>query len=131
MAKRYYWLRLKSDLFSSKRIKKLRKLGDCYFVIYLKLQLKSLDTNGVLTYTGLEDTFAAELALDIDEQPKKVQKTIDFLSENELLLTDDGISYLLPYVQENTGSETASAQRVRSYRQRGKALQCNTDATLM
>ena len=46
--KRYYWLRFKDDFFDSKRIKKLRKMagGDTYVIIYLKMQLKALRTDG-------------------------------------------------------------------------------------
>ena len=42
--KRYFWLKLFEDFFSSKRIKKLRSLagGDTYTIIYLKMQLKAL-----------------------------------------------------------------------------------------
>ena len=38
MAKRYYWLKLQQDFFSSKRIKKMRRLpgGDTLSIIYLK-----------------------------------------------------------------------------------------------
>ena len=41
---RYYWLKLKDDFFTSKRIKKLRNLagGDTLTIIYLKMQLKSI-----------------------------------------------------------------------------------------
>ena len=52
---RYYWLKLQEDFFDSKRIKKLRRIagGDTYTIIYLKMQLKALKTNGVLEYTGI------------------------------------------------------------------------------
>ena len=48
--KKYYWLKLMNDFFTQPRIKKLRKIagGDTYTIIYLKLQLLSLKTNGVL-----------------------------------------------------------------------------------
>ena len=61
-AKRYYWLRLYDDFFGSKRIKKLRKMagGDTYTIIYLKMQLVAMKTDGVLSWTGLEDSFAEE-----------------------------------------------------------------------
>ena len=66
--KRYYWLKLKDDFFTSKRIKKLRNQagGDTYTIIYLKMQLLAMKTDGVLTWTGLEENFAEELALDLD-----------------------------------------------------------------
>ena len=64
MENRFYWLRLKDDFFSSKRIKKLRtmKRGDTFLIIYLKIQLLAVRTQGVLEYTGLEASFAEELA---------------------------------------------------------------------
>ena len=50
MAKRYFWLKLKEDFFRQKEIKKLRKIagGDTFTIIYLKLQLLSLQDNGKL-----------------------------------------------------------------------------------
>ena len=128
--KRYYWLKLKDDFFSSKRVKKLRRLagGDTYLIIYLKMQLKALKTDGMLTWTGLEENFADELALDLDEEPDDVKVTLQFLLSCGLIETSDDVNFLLPYVSENTGSENASAQRVRDFRAR-KALQSNTDET--
>lgn len=128
--KRYYWLKLKDDFFSSKRIKKLRKLagGDTYTIIYLKMQLLSLKSDGVLQWTGLEDDFATELALDLDESPENVAVTLQYLLSCGLAETQDDATIFFPWVALNTGSETASTQRVREYRAR-QALQCNTDVT--
>lgn len=130
--KRYYWLKLMDDFFASKRIKKLRKLagGDTYTIIYLKMQLLSLNRGGYLEYTGLEDEFYKEVALDIDEDEANVQVTIQYLLSCGLLQTTDNIEYLLPFVQDNLGSETASTQRSRKSRKNAqKALQCNNCAT--
>ena len=131
--KRYYWLKFKDDFFDSKRIKKLRKMagGDTYVIIYLKMQLKALRTDGVLEYTGVEPDFVEELALDLDEAPDDVRMTLAFLMTYGLCECSDNIHYFLPYVVENTGSETAGTQRVRDYRERQKALQCNADVTQM
>lgn len=128
--KRYYWLKLQDDFFTSKRIKKLRKIagGDTYTIIYLKMQLLAMKNNGMLEYTGLESTFAEELALDLDEEPENVSVTINFLLSCGLLETNDNVEYFVPYAVANTGSETSSAKRVREFRER-KALQCNTDVT--
>ena len=128
--KRYYWLKLQDDFFKSKRIKKLRKIagGDTYTIIYLKMQLLAMKSNGVLEYTGLEQTFAEELALDLDEEPENVSVTINFLLSCGLLETNDNVEYFVPYAVANTGSETSSTKRVREFRAR-KALQCNTDVT--
>ena len=129
--KRYYWLKFKEDFFDSKSIKKLRKMagGDTYVIIYLKMQLKALKTDGMLEFTGVEQDFADELALDIDESPDDVRVVLTFLLTYGMCECSDNVHYFLPYVIENTGSETASTQRVREYRERQKALHCNADET--
>ena len=129
--KRYYWLKLKDDFFQSKRIKKLRNMagGDTYTIIYLKMQLLSLRTDGVLRWSGLEDNFADELALDLDEKPEDVEVTLMYLLNVGLAETTDNVTFFLPWVLENTGSETAATQRSRDYRARQRMLQCNTNAT--
>lgn len=128
--KRYYWLKLKDDFFKSKRIKKLRKIagGDTYTIIYLKMQLFAMKNNGMLEYTGLESTFAEELALDLDEEPENVSVTINFLLSCGLLETNDNVEYFVPYAVENTGCEGAAAKRMREMRAR-KASQCYADVT--
>ena len=69
MAKKYYWLKLKADFFTSRAMKKIRKIagGDTYTIIYLKLQLLSLKDEGLLYYEGVEPTFYEEMALALDE----------------------------------------------------------------
>ena len=131
--KRYYWLKLMDDFFDSKRIKKLRKMagGDTYTIIYLKMQLLSLKKGGYLEYSGLEDEFYKEIALDIDEDEINVQVTIQYLLSCGLIQTADNIEYLMPFVQDNLGSETASTRRSRKSRENAqKALQCNSGATV-
>ena len=130
--KRYYWLKLQDGFFTSKRIKKLRKLagGDTYTIIYLKMQLLAMKTDGILRWTGLEDSFADELALDLDEDPDNVAVTMRYLLSCGLAETDDNTAFFLPYAVENTGSECSSAKRVREYRDR-QALQSNVGVTPM
>jgi predicted phage replisome organizer len=129
--KRYFWLKLYDDFFGSKRIKKLRKMagGDTYTIIYLKLQLIAMKTNGVIKWTGLEDTFADELALDIDEAPENVQVTLAYLLGCGLAETSDNISFFFPYSVSNVGTEGSSAKRVREHREKQKLLQCNASVT--
>ena len=84
--KRYFWLKLFDDFFTSKRIKKLRNLagGDTYTIIYLKMQLKALKDEGYLYFDGVMDDFAEELALDIDEKAeydKRVNELKRLISE--------------------------------------------------
>lgn len=93
-------------------------MGAIYLVIYLKMQLCSLQTDGYIEYTGIEDDFATELALELYEKPAYVQKTIDFLIEHEPMIQVDEHTYFLPWVRENTGSETAATQRWRDWKKR-------------
>lgn len=134
--KRYYWFRFKEDFFQDKRIKRLRQIagGDTYTIIFLKLQLKALKTDGYLFFDNVLDDFSEELALDIDESPDNVRFTIEYLLRVGLLeVSPDGKQYYLTELKNLIGSETASAQRVREYRLRQKeekqALQCNTNVT--
>lgn len=131
MENRFYWLRLKDDFFSSKRVKKLRtmKKGDTYLIIYLKIQLLAVRTHGVLEYTGLEASFAEELALDIDENAKDVQTVLDYLERTELITTEDGgRTWVLPFVVDNTGTEGSSAARMRAKRREQSANNVQTEA---
>ena len=122
--KRYYWLKLQDDFFEDKKIKKLRRLagGDTYTIIYLKMQLLAMKRGGVLEYTGLESTFAEELALDLDEEPDNVSVTVGYLLNCGLLETSDDREFFVPSAVANTGSEGSSAKRMREYRER-KALE--------
>ena len=134
MNKRYYWLKLKNDFFKDKRIKKLRKIagGDTYTIIYLKMQLLSLQDEGVLYYDGVEDTFEEEIALQIDEDVEDVKITIGFLLRHGLLKQDENNEYQLPETIDSIGSETAStirSRKSRALKKDIKMLQCNNGAT--
>ena len=127
---RYFWLKLHDDFFASKRIKKLRKLagGDTYLIIYLKMQLKALKTDGVLTFTGLESDIADEIALDIDEEADNVRVTLSYLLSCGLAETSENCGVFLPYTIENTGSEGSSAKRMRDMRAKQTSL-CDAPVT--
>lgn len=134
MAKKYYWLKLKADWFSDKRIKKLRSIagGDTHTIIYLKMMLLSLKDEGKLYFEGVEDNFASEIALALDEDAENVKLTLAFLQRHGLIEICDDDEYQLTEVPTIIGSETASAMRVREHRERKKAdrlLQCNTPET--
>lgn len=141
MAKKYYWIRLKTDFFKSLAMKKLRRIagGDTYTIIYLKLQLLSADTEGVLYFEGVENTFAEEIASLLDEDEDNVRVTLQFLQSVGLLEQKEEDEYLLTEVPFLIGGESESAERVRKHRQRQalleaqekeKALQCNDHVTV-
>ena len=50
-----------------------------------------------------------------------------YLEKNNLIETISNEEYFLPEVLAVTGSETASAIRVREHREKKKALQCNNN----
>ena len=134
--RRYYWLKLKEDFFTDKRIKRLRRIsgGDTYTIIYLKLLLLSLKNSGKLYYDGVETDFIKELALTIDETEDDVMVTVNYLVAQNLMETIvENDEYFLTEIPNLIGSETASTRRSRksrAYRENQKVLQCNTNATL-
>lgn len=128
--KRLYWLKLKEGFFTDKIMKKLRRMagGDTYTIIYLKLLLLGLRNGGKLFFDHVEDSFADELALEIDEDSENVrfcilylQKTglVEEVAENELFLTE---------TPELTYSESQSAARMRKMRA-AKASHCDAPVT--
>ena len=69
-----------------------------------------------------------ELALDLDEDPDNVRMTLAYLMTYGLCECSDNIHYFLPFVVENTGSETAGTQRWRDWKNT-KVLESNTTPT--
>jgi predicted phage replisome organizer len=65
--KKYYWLKLKDNFFLQKEIKKLRRIagGDTYTIIYLKIQLLSVNKEGLIRYDGIERDLIEQLLLII------------------------------------------------------------------
>lgn len=129
--KRYYWIQLAQDFFKSKEMKLLRKIagGDTHTIIYLKMMLISLEDGGHIYYDGLADNLAEEIALVIDENVEDIKITLIFLESKGLLTRSSDRDYFLEQVPEMVGSETASARRVRKFRENQLALQCNNDVT--
>ena len=129
--KRYYWIKLKEEFFTDKRIKRLRRIsgGDTYTIIYLKLLLLSLKDEGKLYYDGVESDFIKELALTIDETDDDVMVTVNYLINQGLLeVVTENDEYYLTEIPSLIGSETASTRRSRKSREL-KMLQYNTNAT--
>ena len=125
MAKKYFWLKLKTDFFKSLQMKKLRKIagGDTYTIIYLKMQLLSIKDNGVLYYQGIEESLADELALELDEEVDNVQATIIFLEKCGLMEQTGENEYQLTEVPFLVGSETSKAELMRIKRAKEKQKQ--------
>ena len=120
MGKVYYWIKLKMEFFRDKRIKKLRRNagGDTYTIIYLKMMLLSLPDEGVLYYDGIEDDFAEELALELEEETVDVRMTIAYLLGKGLMEKRSEYEYYLYQVPEMLGKESDAASRMRKKREK-------------
>lgn len=130
MAKRFYWLKLPDNWFQQKAIKKLRRIagGDTYTIIYLKMLLAAIKQDGKLFFEGVEENFYEELALEIDEEPDNVKIALSYLFSQHLVELVETDEYSLPEAKKLTGSESASAERMRRLRDR-RASQCDIDVT--
>jgi predicted phage replisome organizer len=134
--KKYYWLKLKEDFFEEKQIKYLRKLpdGDKLVIAYLKMQLKSLKTEGFIKYDSVLPSNIEELSMILDEDINIITLLIKALQQvNAIEILDDGSFYMIA-MQDLIGKEGQSAERVRRFRQNQKQkelkmLQCNTHVT--
>ena len=120
--KKYYYLKLTTSFFKDKAIKKLRKLpgGDTYALITLEIFLEALENDSRLYYDGIEDTFAKELALTINESPEAVQVAIDFLLSCGWLIEESQDVYYAPKGAEMSGSITERALRYRKQQEKNK-----------
>ncbi|MGN0805373.1 MAG: phage replisome organizer N-terminal domain-containing protein [Candidatus Coproplasma sp.] len=134
-SKRYYWLKLKDDFFDEKYIKALRRLpqGDSLVIVYLKMQLKSLKTEGIIKYEGILPDCIEELAMVLDEDENIVKLAVEALIRFGAVERWENDTLYMSALQNLIGSETQGAERVRRHRalkaQERKALQCNGNVT--
>ena len=94
------------------------------------MQLIAMTHDGILQWSGLDDNFADELALELDEEPANVEVTINYLLSCGLAETSDDVTFFFPYAVKNVGSEGSSAKRMRESRARAKLRepsQCSND----
>ena len=134
MMKKFIWLKLGNDFFTAPKIKKMRKMavGDTCVVIYLKMMLLSIRTEGLIEYQGIESKLSEELALVLDEDESNVNITLLYLEKMGLIEMLSESSYLLPSVLALIGSESDSAERMRKLRSKNKELPslCDGHVTL-
>lgn len=134
MAARKYWLQLPQTYFSRLQQRKMRKQadGEIMQIIYLKMLLACIGNSGLILYQGVYDSLAEEIAEEIDEDTEIVQKTIDYIVNNNMarkIEDEEGDGYFFPESDELTGSESESAERMRRMRKKARASQCDGDVT--
>lgn len=133
-AKRFYWLKLHADFFDEKYIKALRRLpqGDSLTIVYLKMQLKSLKTEGLIRYEGILPDSMAELAMALDEDEHITKLAVEALIRFGVVERWSDETLYLSAMQSLIGSESESAERVRRHRALKKdaeTLHCNACVT--
>ena len=128
--KRYYWLKLEENYFDLKVQKALRKLpsGSDMLICYLKMQLKYLNTGGIIEFQGICEDLAQELALDLDEEEDLIKMTLTILEKWKVIEPCDSGIYITE-MQERIGSKSDVALRVAKHREKQKMLHCNNDVT--
>ena len=116
--KRYWWLKLPEDFFRSKEILYLKRKQNGYRLvyIYLSMMLTSLKSGGAISFDGMGETPEEEIAIILDEDVSLVTIVVDFLKKHGLLIERTQTEYYLPFVEDHTGTEGASAQRMRDMR---------------
>lgn len=122
MNKKYYWLKLNIDFFDREEIKLIEGMpnGKDYIIFYMKLLLKSTNTNGRLMFKDIipytDEMLATITNTNIDVIRSAVKMFIQLGLMDKL---DDGALFMLE-TQNMIGSETEYAKKKREYREKMK-----------
>lgn len=129
MSNKKWWIKLQTDFFESKLLRTLQKrFGSDGQIIYIKMLLKSLANEYRLIYCGYENTFAEEIAVDIDADPDLTTEIVSFLLKHGDIEEEiNGSVYHLRIAEDLSGSDVigGSAERMRRYRERKKEAEQN------
>jgi len=126
--KKNNWLKLKVDFFSTPQVKKLRKIagGDKYLIIYQKLMLLTVNSEGHYEFQNLEPSLEEELALILDEDVDNLRMLLSFLKSTNLMQSIDLNNIFFMEVPKLIGKPDNSAERVAKYRAlRRQEHECN------
>ena len=133
--KRYYWIKLKTDFFNQQTIDFLlsQKNGCEYIVLYQMLCLNTANNNGemcskigeMIVPYNVEKIVRDTKYFDFDT----VTIALELFKKLGLVYEENDKILKISNFDEMVGSEVSSAKRVRKFRERKKALQCNNDVT--
>ena len=118
--RKYYWLKLPRNFFGKHYIKILRakENGELLVLFYMWMLTEAIDHEGRLRYSEdipYDEEMLAEasgFALHI------VTQALQQFTKLQLVITESDGTLFMPKSIEMIGSESASAQRVREYRER-------------
>ena len=133
--KRYYWIKLKTDFFNQETIDFLlsQENGCQYIVLYQMLCLNTANNNGEMA-TRIGEMIVPYDINKIVRDTKyftfdTVAVALELFKRLGLIYQEEGEILRISNFDDMVGSETSSAKRVREFRERQKALQCNTNVT--
>lgn len=130
--KKYWWLKLSEEFFNAKEIKFLRRVagGDTFALIYQRMMILSLSTGGKLYFENVGNTFAEEIAVELDEDIKNVEMTMNYLKGKGLINFGDSDNVIeFKQVPSLIGSETNWA-RYKADSRKNKIGQIPTEVQL-
>lgn len=128
--KKYYWLKLPRNFFGKHYIKILRakENGELLVLFYMWMLTEAIDHKGRLRYSEdipYDEEMLAEasgFALHI------VTQALQQFTKLQLVITESDGTLFMPKSIEMVGSESASAQRVREYRERKNSKEKKPEA---
>ena len=124
MDKRFYWIKIQKEFFSTVITKKIRQLengGDC-FCIYQKLLINSLSNYGYIFFEDVQIPLYEQIALELDEKTENVKVLLELLQSMKKVQINEQDLFMVDY-DKFTGSEAYSTQRVRKFRARKRDLE--------
>ena len=129
--KKYYWLKLKRDFFKRHDIRIIEEMpnGKEYLLFYLKLLVESIDHEGELRFSDTIPYNEQMLSVITNTNIDVVRSAMKLFVELKMIDVQDDATIYMAEVNKLIGSEWTSAERVRNFRNRQKALPCNTDVT--
>lgn len=122
MSKKYFWLKLNVDFFEREEVKLIENMqnGKEYIIFYMKLLLKSANSNGKLLFKDVipytEDMLATVTGINVDVVRTAVKL---FLKLGLMQKLSDGALFMLE-TQKMIGCETEYAKKKREYREKKK-----------
>lgn len=117
-SRKFYWLKLQNNFFDRDEIKIVENMpnGKDYIIFYLKLLLKSVETEGKLRFRGIIPYTPEMLSNITGTNVDTVRASIKLFTDLQLMeLWDDGTLFMTE-TQNMIGSETEWAKKKREYR---------------
>jgi predicted phage replisome organizer len=130
-SKKFYWLKLKRDFFKRHDIRIIEEMpnGKDYVLFYLKLLLESIDHEGSLRFSDTIPYNEQMLSVITNTNVDIVRRALEIFTGLKLIEIFDDQTIYMGEVEKMIGSESWSAERVRRFRDKQKALLCNGDVT--